>query len=115
MERSVRGIKGGRMKFISRGLKALTFFGLVLVNAQTALFAETRLFVPDYRFGAGVDTQLVVSNTSDQDASVDLWAFVKTGELLGQEQLQIKAHGTRSLTLSEAFGPRPSQNTGWLA
>src|SRR5438093_10540101 len=106
------------MKFLLHALKPLIILVSVIVAMMTLhplAFAETRLFVPDYRFGGGFDTQLVITNSSDRDSNIDLWAFVKTGELLGQEQLHIRAHGTRSLTLSEAFGPQSNENTGWLA
>src|SRR5207247_3105570 len=88
---------------------------LALMCLQRVSFAQGRLFVPDFRLGAGLDTQLVISNNNDQDASVDLSAFLKTGELLGQEQLLVKAHGIRSLTLREVFGSHSSETTGWLA
>jgi hypothetical protein len=105
------------MKFVLHGLKpGIIFVGMTLavMCLQPASFAQTRLFVPDFRFGAGLDTQLLISNNSDRDTSVDLWAFLNTGELLGQEQLRVKAHGIRSLTLGEAFGPHRESN-GWLA
>src|SRR6267378_2457425 len=85
-----------------------------LMSFHPTAFAETRLFVPDFRFGAGSDTQLLISNNDDRETSVDLWVFLNKGRLLGQEQLLIKAHATRSLTLAEAFGSQPSESTGWL-
>src|SRR6266481_8877678 len=106
------------MRFVLHGLKpgiisvAMT---LALMCLEPASFAQTRLFVPDFRFGAGFDTQLLISNNSDRDTNVDLSAFLKTGELLGQEQLRLKAHGIRSLTLREAFGSHSSETAGWLA
>jgi hypothetical protein len=106
------------MKFVLHGLKPATIFvsmTFALMCLQPAAFAQTQLFVPDFRFGAGSDTQLLFSNNSERDTSVDLWVFLKTGELLGQEQLRVKAHGVRSLTLSEAFGSQSSESTGWLA
>jgi hypothetical protein len=87
----------------------------VLMSVQLAVFAETRLFVPEFRIGGGFDTQLLISNNSDRDTNVDLWAFVDQGKLLGQEQFVIKAHATRSLTVGEVFGSQPAESTGWLA
>jgi len=106
------------MRFVLQGLKpGITFavMTLALMCLQRVSFAQGRLFVPDFRLGAGLDTQLVISNNNDQDASVDLSAFLKTGELLGQEQLRVKAHGIRSLTLREVFESHSSETTGWLA
>ena len=106
------------MRFVLHGLKPgiiIAGMTLALMSLQPAAFAQTRLFVPDFRFGAGLDTQFLFSNNNDQDASVDLSAFLKTGELLGQEQLRVKAHGIRSLTLREVFGSHSSETTGWLA
>ncbi|PYS14430.1 MAG: hypothetical protein DMG15_08190 [Acidobacteria bacterium] len=106
------------MRFLLHGLKpGIIFIGMMiaLICLPPASFAETRLFVPDFRFGAGRDTQLLISNNSDRDTSVDLWAFLKTGELLGQEQLRVKANGIRSLTLGEAFGSYSIESSGWLA
>src|SRR5438105_6626321 len=106
------------MRFVLHGLKPgiiLVGMTLALMGLQPASFAQTRLFVPDFRFGAGLDTQLLISNNSDRDTSVDLWAFLNTGELLGQEQLRVKAHGIRSLTLGEAFGSHSLERNGWLA
>src|SRR3989441_13226907 len=106
------------MRFVLQSLKPgiiIAGMTLALMSLQPAAFAQTRLFVPDFRFGAGFDTQLLFSNNSDRDTSVDLWAFLKTGELLGQEQLRVKAHGIRSLTLGEAVGSYSIESSGWLA
>ncbi len=86
-----------------------------LMSVQPTASAETRLFVPDFRIGAGFDTQLLITNNSDRDTSVDLWVFANKGTLLGQEQLTVRAHATRSLTLSEVFGSQSPESTGWLA
>jgi hypothetical protein len=90
----------------------LAFFAM---SFQTTAFAETRMFIPDFRIGAGLDTQLLVSNNNDRDANVDVWAFVNEGKLLGQTQLHIGAHAIQSLTLAEVFGSQPDELKGWLA
>jgi hypothetical protein len=103
------------MRFISCQLGSI-LAGLMfsLMTCQSTAFAETRLFVPDFRIGAGFDTQLVMSNNSDRDASVDLWVFVDKGRLLGQAQLHMNAHATESRTLAEVFGRQSNESTGWL-
>jgi hypothetical protein len=93
-------------------LASLAFF---LMNSQPRAFAETRLFVPGFRIGGGFDTQLLISSNSDRDTKVDLWLFLNRGRLLGQEQLIMRAHTTRSLTLAEVFGSQATESTGWLA
>src|SRR5438067_6620260 len=103
------------MRVVLHGLKPgiiLIGIALALMCLPPAAFAQTRLFVPDFRFGAGWDTQLLISNNGDRDTNVGLWAFLKTGELLGQEQLRVKAHGIRSLTLGEAFGSHSLERNG---
>src|SRR6267378_1472319 len=110
--------KEAGMRLISRRRKlGMIFAGLLfpLIHFQPTAFAETRLFVPNFRFGAGSDTQLLISNNNDGDTTVDLWVFMNKGRLLGQEQLLIKAHATRSLTLSEVFGSQSLESRGWLA
>ena len=47
------------MRFLLHGLKpGIIFIGMMiaLICLPPASFAETRLFVPDFRFGAGRDT-----------------------------------------------------------
>jgi hypothetical protein len=78
-------------------------------------FSQSRFFIPDFHVGSGVDTQLLINNKSDHDGTVDIWAFSKTGDLFGQAQLGLKAHATRSFTLSELFGKGASEKTGWMA
>jgi len=82
---------------------------------QTTAFAETRLFVPDFKIGTGFDAQLLISNSTDRDATVDIWAFLNKGKLLGQAQLRMPAHAIESLTVGEVFGPQPDEASGWLA
>jgi hypothetical protein len=93
-------------------LAGLAFFAM---SFQTIAFAETRLFIPDFRIGASLDTQLLLSNSTDRDANVDVWAFLNEGKLLGQTQLHVSAHAIQSLTLAEVFGSRPDEVKGWLA
>ncbi len=105
------------MRFVSRTLRSVSSLAglmFLLLNLQPAASAETRLFVPEFRMGGGLDTQLLITNGSDRDASVDVWAFMK-GSLLGQQQLLMRAHATRSLTLSEVFGSSSVESSGWLA
>ena len=93
----------------------LASFAFFLMSSQPSAFAETRLFVPGFRIGGGFDTQLLISNNSDRNTKVDLWVFLNRGKLLGQEQLVMRAHTTRSLTLAEVFGSQATESTGWLA
>lgn len=99
-----------------RTLRILTLIVAVaviaLVSSNLAM-AQTRLYVPQFRHGPHEDTQFLVANTNDRDVTLDLWAFTSNGELLGQFQLAVRAHGTRALTLGEAFGLRGEEVTGW--
>jgi len=85
----------------------------ILSIAGTAL-ADTRLFVPQFRFSDSEDTQFLIANQNNRDVTVDLWAFTNDGELLGQFQLPVKANGTRALTLGEAFDLEGRTVTGWV-
>ena len=82
---------------------------------QAAALAETRLFVTDFKIGGGFDAQLLISNTTDRGTTVDIWAFLNKGKLLGQAQLRMAAHAIRSLTVGEVFGTQPDEGSGWLA
>ncbi len=88
---------------------------VLLLCAASPLSADTRLFVPDFHVGGGADTQLLAVNNNDRDATLDVWAFLKNGELLGQAQVRLKAHATRPFTMSELFGSRQTEASGWLA
>jgi len=76
--------------------------------------AQTRLIVPSVSYSPNEDTQLLASNNGDQDTQLDLWAFSSKGDLIGQYQMTIRAHGTRSVTLGEAFRLGSSSVQGWL-
>ncbi len=91
--------------------------GLILpaMIFQATAFAETRLFVPDFKIGTGFDAQLLISNNTDRDATVDIWAFLNNGKLLGQSQLRMHPHAIESLTVRDVFGPQPDEGSGWLA
>lgn len=80
----------------------------------TLAMAETRLFVPQFRFSDSEDTQFLIANQSDRDSSVDFWAFTSSGELLGQFHMPVRAHGTRALTLGEAFRLKDVDVSGWI-
>lgn len=86
---------------------------IILASAATAA-AETRLFVPQFRYGPGEDTQFLAVNESDRETVLDLWAFTDSGELLGQFQLQLRPHSTRALMLGEALQLGGRQVTGWI-
>jgi hypothetical protein len=76
--------------------------------------AETRLYVPEFSSGPHEDTQLLTVNQNDHDATLDLWAFKASGELLGQVQIRVGAHSTRAITIREAFGLSGKAVSGWL-
>ncbi len=76
--------------------------------------ADTRLYVPQFQFNDREDTQFLIANQNDHDATVDFWAFTSVGELLGQFQMPVKAHGTHALTLGEAFQLTGSTLSGWI-
>src|SRR5262245_60558391 len=75
---------------------------------------ETRLYVPQFRFSDSEDTQFLIANQNEREVVVDLWAFTSTGELLGEFQMPVKAHGTRSLTLGEALRLKGVSASGWI-
>ena len=56
--------------------------GVFVFNQQSAR-AETRLFIPQFRAGPDTDTQLLVVNSGERDATLDLWAFRQGGEYIG--------------------------------
>lgn len=85
--------------------------GLGLVQAARA---ETRLYVPQFKYGGSEETQFLIANGGVEDANVSLWAFTSQGELVGQYQLVVKAHGTRSVTIGEAFKLGDAAATGWV-
>src|SRR3989304_8072810 len=97
-------------------------FRILLMTAAVAAvcsssmlaMAETRLYVPRFQFSDTEDTQFLIANENERDAVVDFWAFTSGGELLGQFQLTAPAHGTRSLTLGEAFQLTGQTVTGWI-
>ena len=95
-------------------LMILTAALLISLSFAEIASAQTRLFVPTINYNSREDTQLLAANNNDTDAQLDLWAFSAKGELIGQYQMMVKAHGTRSVTLGEAFllGDRSVQ--GWL-
>src|SRR5689334_5250875 len=97
------------MKPILLLLGAAALLSLCSVN----LCAETRLFIPHFHFSSSDDTQLLIANSGDRDATLDFWAFTQRGELLGQYQMPVKAHGTRALTLGDAFQLKTEAN-GWI-
>lgn len=85
-----------------------------MTSAAALAMADTRLYVPKFQFSDSEDTQFLVANQNDRDATVDFWAFTSAGELLGQFQMSVGAHGTRSLTLGEAFQLRGRSVSGWI-
>ncbi len=100
-----------------RTLRILTLTAAIaaiaLVSSNIAM-GETRLYVPQFRYGPREDTQFLVANTNDRDVTLDVWAFTSNGELLGQFQLAVRAHGTRALTVGEAFGLSGEEAAGWV-
>ena len=86
----------------------------LLLAATGTAFAETRLFVPQFRYDANEDTQLLVANQNDQDSVLDFWAFSSDGEFLGQFQMQLRAHSTRSLMLGNALRLDGRAVGGWI-
>ncbi len=87
---------------------------MALILVSTSAMAETRLYVPQFRFSDSEDTQFLIANQNDRDTTVDLWAFTSSGELLGEFQMPVKAHGTKSLTLGEALRLKGASATGWI-
>jgi P pilus assembly chaperone PapD len=87
---------------------------LAAAYPATVAFAETRLFIPQFRFNGSEDTQLLIANQNDRDTTVDLWAFTSAGELLGQFQIPVKAHGTRALAVGEALQLKGTTVSGWV-
>jgi hypothetical protein len=84
------------------------------VFSQQFARAETRLFVPQFRTGPDTDTQLLVINTGERDATLDLWAFRQSGDLIGQYQLPVAAQSTKSVTLGDIFQLKTESVTGWI-
>src|SRR6476660_3112999 len=80
------------------------FVASIFALAVPCSFAQSRFFIPDFHVGKGIDTQLLINNRDVHDGTVDVWAFSKAGELLGQAQVRLKPQATRSFTLSELFG-----------
>ena len=87
---------------------------LLIVVIPVLSAAETRLFVPQFRYSAGEDTQFLLANSNDHEVTLDLWAFTSDGRWLGQMQLAIGANSTRAVTLGEAFGLTEETLTGWV-
>ena len=87
---------------------------VVLLALSPAAFAQSRLYVPQFTYGGNEETQFLVANGNSEDAVVALWAFTSQGELLGQYQLGVKAHGTRAVTLGEAFSLGEPTASGWV-
>ncbi len=83
-------------------------------SSSMLAMAETRLYVPRFQFSDSEDTQFLIANENDREAPVDFWAFTAGGELLGQFQVSVPAHGTRSLTLGEAFLLTGQTVSGWI-
>lgn len=95
-------------------MKRVLLICAVTLLITSSVQAETRFFVPEFHVGAGTDTQLLMNNKEDVDATVDIWAFSRDGQLVGQAQLGLKARATKSFTVSELFGSDHA-TTGWLA
>ena len=70
--------------------------------------------MPQFRYSAAEDTQLLLANSNDHEVTLDLWAFTSEGRWLGQIQLAIGANATRAVTLGEAFGLTEVSVTGWI-
>ncbi len=96
-------------------MKRLPLICCIVLFITANVQAQSRFFIPEFHVGSGADTQLLMNNKDDRDGTVDVWAFSKSGELIGQVQLGLKARGTRSFTLSEMFGSTSAERTGWLA
>src|SRR5262245_27561520 len=88
---------------------------LALTLLAAPALADTRLFVPAFSSGNGEDTQLLLANNNDHPSKVDLWTFSSNGSLLGQVQLTLAAHSTKSLTMSQALHlARRGSIKGWI-
>jgi hypothetical protein len=97
---------------MKRNLLVALYIAAVLLPG-TAL-AETRLYVPQFRFSDTEDTQFLIANQNNRDVDIDMWAFTSTGELLGQFRMPVKAHGTRALTIGEALQLKGTSVSGWI-
>src|SRR5437879_12585330 len=86
----------------------------IVILPSSVAMDETRLYVPQFRFNDTEDTQFLIANQNDRDVVVDLWAFTSGGELLGQFQMPVKAHGTRALTVGEALQMKGTSVSGWV-
>ena len=92
----------------------ITLMMFCVMSATHTAIAQTRLIIPQARFDADGDTQLMASNSNDHDVAMDIWAFSDSGEVVGQYQMLIRAHGTRALLMSEAFQKAGKSFSGWI-
>src|SRR6266850_547466 len=96
-------------------LVRISSFVLAAVFAYgLAASAETRLFVPHFTIGPEGDLQFLAINANERDSRLDLWAFTSAGNLVGQVQLALKAHSTRTFTMKEAFSLPGAELKGWM-
>jgi hypothetical protein len=100
---------------ISIGCRTRSLLSILcgLLLYQTG-FGETRLFIPRFIHSGDQDTEILLSNSQDQSAAVSLWAFTASGALLGEHVVLVPGHGTRSLSIGEAFALGLPPVEGWI-